>query len=182
MVVRCSSVSLSGCLSVSLSVCLSVFLSVTNKHENITRTTKPILMKICTHISQKKNMSQKNFGHPRMTLGWSNPEFDFFTIPLSPQKMQKKFQIFFAPSVSRYTGSIFSQKNWISYVPGSSWWHNPKSQGQIYPSMLFSHEPSVGISKNFFLSKSFVKKTILSLNFFYPNPRVPYIHQIEVPF
>ncbi len=38
------------------------------------------------------------------------PEFDFFTIPLSPLKMQKKFQIFLAPSVLWYTGSVFSQK------------------------------------------------------------------------
>ena len=81
--------------SVSLLVCLSV----TNKHENISRTTEWILTKICTHILQKKSMSQKNFGHPRMTLGWINPEFDFFTIPLSPLKMQKKIQNFWAPSV-----------------------------------------------------------------------------------
>ena len=148
--------------SVSLSVCLLVCLSVTNKHENISRTTERILTKICTHILQKKSMSQKNFGHPSMTLGGINPEFDFFTIPLSPLKMQKKFQIFLAPRVLWYTGSVFSQKNWSSNVLGSSGWHNPKIQGQIYPSMLFSQEPAVGISKNFFPRKSAVKKTILS--------------------
>jgi len=148
--------------SVSLLVCLLVCLSVTNKHENISRTTEWILTKICTHILQKKSMSQKNFGHPRMTLGWINPEFDFFTIPLSPLKMQKKFQIFLAPSVPWCTGSVFSQKNWSSIVLGSSGWHNPKIQGQIYPSMLFSQEPSFGISKKKFPRKSAVKKTILS--------------------
>ncbi len=107
-------------------------------------------------------MSQKNFGHPRMTLGGINPEFDFFTIPLSPLKMQKKFQIFLAASVPWYTGSVFSQKNWSSNVLGSSGWHNPKIQGQIYPSMVFSKEPAVGISKNFFPREGVVNKTILS--------------------
>ena len=97
-----------------------------------------------------------------MTLGWINPEFDFFTIPLSPLKMQKKFQFFLAPSVPWYTGSVFSQKNWSSNVLGSSGWDNPKIQGQIYPSMLFSQEPPVENSKNFFPRKSAVKKTILS--------------------
>ncbi len=97
-----------------------------------------------------------------MTLGWINPEFDFFTIPLSPLKMQKKFQIFLAPSVPWYTGSVFSQKNWSYNILGSSGWRNPKIQGQIYPSMLFSTEPAVGISKNFFPRKGVVKMTILS--------------------
>ncbi len=47
----------------------------------------------------EKSMSQKSFGHPRMTLGWINPEFDFFHIPLSPQKMQKQIEIFWGPRV-----------------------------------------------------------------------------------
>jgi len=141
--------------------CSSVRLSVTNKHENISRTTEWILTKICTHILQKNIKSPKKFGHPRMTLGWINPEFDFFTIPLSPLKMQKKIQNFLAPSVPWYTVSVFSQKNWSSNVLGSSEWHNPKFQGLIYPSMLFSQEPAVGISKNFFPRKGVVKKTTL---------------------
>ena len=38
----------------------------------------------------------------------------------------------------------------------------PKTQGYVYPSMVFSKEPAVGISKNFFPKKGTVKKTILS--------------------
>jgi len=53
-------------------------------------------------------------------------------------------------------------KKWSFNVPGSSGWHNPKIQGQIYPSMLFSQEPVIGLSKNLFPRKSVVKKTILS--------------------
>ncbi len=98
----------------------------------------------------EKSMSQKKFGHPRMTQEWINPEFDFSTIPLSPLKMWNKFQIFWPPIVPWYTGSVFGQKNWSSIVLGSSGWHNPKIQGQIYPSKLISQEPAVGISKNFF--------------------------------
>jgi len=131
-------------LSISLLVCLS-----------------RIFTNICTHILQKKYVP-KFFCHPRITLGWLNPEFDFFTIPLSPLKMQKKFQNFLAPSVPWYTGSIFSQKNWSFNFLGSSGWHNPKIQVQIYPSILFSQEPAIGISKNFFPRKCVVKKIIFS--------------------
>jgi len=138
-----------------------VCLSVTNKHANISRTTEWIFTKFCTHILQKKSMSPKNVGVSMMTLGWINPEFDFFTIPLSPLKMQKSFQNL-GPSAPWYTGSVLSQKKWSSNVLGSSGWHNPKILIQIYPSMLFSQEPAIGISKNYFPGKSVVKKTILS--------------------
>jgi len=49
--------------------------------------------KIYTYFTENKYVP-KNFFHPRMTLGWINHEFDFFAIPLSPLKMQKKFKIF----------------------------------------------------------------------------------------
>ena len=137
--------------SVSLSVCLSVCLSVHDKHVNISRTTEPILTKFCTHIFQKKSMSQIFFWLPRVTLGWVNPDFDFFAIPLSPLKAQKKFQIFLTTSVLSYSGSVFSQKNLGFCALGSSGRHNHKIQGQIYPIIVISQEPGIGIQKIFLL-------------------------------
>jgi len=58
-------------------------------------------------------------------------------------------------------GASLAKKNWSSNVLGSSGWHNPKIQGQIYPGMLFSQEPAIGnLKKISFLSV--VKKTTLS--------------------
>ncbi len=85
-----------------------------------------------------------------MILGWVNSDFVFFTIPLSPLKARKKFQIFLTKSVLSYSGSVFSQKNLGFCVPGSSGRHKPKIQGQIYPIMLISQEPVIGIQKFFF--------------------------------
>ena len=155
--------------SVSLSVCLCVC----NKHVNISRTNERNFMKFCTHIFQQKSMSQNFFGHPRMTLGWINPEFDFFPIPLSPLKLRNFFLIFFAPSVLSYAGSVFSQKNWSFNVLGCSGWQNLKIQGLIYPSMLLSKDPVIGIWKNFFSGKNVVKENTLSQKNCYPHPRVP---------
>jgi len=56
-----------------------------------------------------------------------------------------------APSVPLYSGSVFSQKNWEFCALGSSGRHKQKNQGQIYPIIVISQEPGVGIQKFFFL-------------------------------
>jgi hypothetical protein len=53
--------------------------------------------------------------------------------------MQKKFKFFWLQVFLDLLGVSLAKK-WSSNVPGSSGWHNPKIQGQIYPSMLFSQE------------------------------------------
>jgi len=109
MVVRHLSVSLSVCLlvclSVSLLVCLSVCLSVTHKHENISKTTEWILTKICTHILQKKSMSQ-NRGE--LTLNLTFSQFCYLL-----WRCKKKFKFFWLQVFLDILGASLAKKNGV---------------------------------------------------------------------
>jgi len=81
-----------------------------NKYVSLSVYCLLVCLSVCTHILQKKSMYQKNFGHPRMTLGWMNPELDFFTILLSPLKMQKEFQFFWIQVFLDILGASLAKK------------------------------------------------------------------------
>jgi len=137
----------------------SVSLSVSLSQINIWISPQPMkgFSQKFVHIYYRKKYAPKKI---LVILGWINPEFDFFIIPLSPLKMQKN--LFFWLQVLLDILRASWAKKLEFNVLGSSGGHNPKIQGQIYLSMLFSQEPIIEISKNFFLRKSVVKKTILS--------------------